>query len=76
MAAGAALLAASWLRGHSLPGPAELRPELRNEPVQEATRAAPFKTTVGGVNYTITPVAEYDIWGLVVSSHDTTTWWN
>ena len=74
--AGAVLLAASLFLRHALPGPAELRSELRNEPVQEPTQAAPFKITAGGVTYTIKPVAEYEIWGLVVSNHDTTTWWN
>jgi hypothetical protein len=76
MAAGAALLAVCWLLGDALPDPSELRPELHREPSQEPTRAAPFKTTVGGVAYTITPLADYDIAGLVVSSHDTTVWWN
>lgn len=76
MAAGALLLAASLLLRHALPGPAELRPELRNEPLQEPTHAAPFQTSVGGVAYTITPVADYEIWGLVVSAHDSDTWWD
>ena len=76
MAAGTVLLAASlWLR-HALPGPAELRAELRNEPLQEATRATPFTTTVGGVTYTVKPVADYEIWGLVVSEHDSSAWWD
>ncbi len=76
MSAGAVLLAASlWLR-QALPAPAELRPELRNEPVQEPTQAAPFKTTVGGVTYTVKPVADYEIWGLVVSEHDSAAWWD
>ena len=76
MAGGAALLAASLLLRHALPDPAELRPELRYEPVQLAVQTASFQTTVGGVTYTVKPVAEYEIWGLVVSNHDTSTWWN
>jgi hypothetical protein len=76
MAAGAVLLAASlWLR-HELPGPAELRPELANEPVQEPTSATSFTTAVGGIAYTIKPVADYEIWGLVVSEHDAGAWWD
>lgn len=76
MAAGLALLVGSlWMR-HELPAPAQLRPELRNEPVQEPTRAAPFQTTVAGVTYTVKPVADYEIWGLVVSEHDSDTWWD
>lgn len=76
MVAGAVVLATSLFLRHALPGPDELRSELRNEPVQEPTLAAPFKTTVGGVTYTVRPVADYEIWGLVVSNHDTSTWWN
>jgi hypothetical protein len=76
MATGAALLAASLLLRYALPGPAELRPELRLEPLQKPTQATPFQTTVHGVSYTVKPIADYEIWGLVVSNHDTTTWWN
>lgn len=76
MSAGAALLAASLLLRHALPAPAELRNELRNEPVQEPTQAPPFATTVGGITYTVKPMGDYEIWGLVVSSHDSDTWWD
>ena len=76
MIGGGALLAASLLLRHALPDPAALAPELRNEPVQVATQAAPFQTAVGGVTYTVKPVADYEVWGLVVSRHDTSTWWN
>jgi hypothetical protein len=76
MCTGAALLAASLLLGHALPAPADLRTELGNEPLQEPTQAAPFQTTVGGVTYTIKPMADYEIWGLVVSAHDSDSWWD
>ena len=76
MAAGAVLLATSLYMRHTLPSPAELRPELRNEPVQEPTQAGTFLTTVGGISYTVKPLAEYEIWGLVVSEHDSDTWWD
>lgn len=76
MLAGSALLAASLLLRHALPAPADLRPELRNEPAQAPTQATPFTTAVGDITYTITPRAEYEIWGLVVSRHDADTWWD
>lgn len=76
MAGGAALCAASLFLRHALPEQAQLRRELTNEPVQVAVQAAPFTTTVAEVTYTIKPIAEYEIWGLVVSRHDTSTWWN
>lgn len=74
MATGAALLAASLLLRDALPGPAELRPELHLEPLQRPTQATPFQTTVDGVSYNVKPIADYEIWGLVVSNHDATTW--
>ena len=76
MAAGAALVTASLLLRHALPGPAQLLPDLRREPVQGPTQAVPFDTTVGGVTYAVMPVADYEIWGLVVSNHDSDTWWD
>lgn len=76
LAVGATLLAASLLLRDALPSPAALRQELRREPVQTPTQAAPFQTTVGGVTYTVKPLADYEIWGLVVSGHDSSTWWD
>ncbi len=64
-----------WLR-HALPAPAQLKAELRNEPLQQDTGDKPFQTTVGGVTYTVKPVADYEIWGLVVSEHASDTWWD
>lgn len=76
MLAGAALLGASlWLRD-ALPQPGELRPELRNEPAQEPTQAPPFEASVAGITYRIKPLADYEIWGLVVSAHDSSAWWD
>ncbi len=75
-AGGALLLAASLSLRHALPAPADLRAELRNEPLQTPTDAKPFQTSVGGVTYTVRPMAEYEIWGLVVSEHDAETWWD
>ncbi len=73
---GAMVLALSLSFRDALPSPAELRPDLRNEPAQAPTQAAPFNTTVGGITYTVRPVADYEIWGLVVSAHDSSAWWD
>jgi len=70
------LLTASLFMRHALPPPSELHPELRNEPLQQPVQVASFQTTVRGVTYTVKPVADYEIWGLVVSNHDTSSWWN
>ncbi len=76
MWAGATLMVVSYLLRDALPEPSALRDELRNEPLQTQTQAAPFQTVVGGVTYTITPQADYEIWGLVVSRHDSSVWWD
>ncbi|MGE5337032.1 MAG: hypothetical protein ACM3PU_04335 [Gemmatimonadota bacterium] len=76
MVTGAVVLALSLSLRHALPSPAELLPDLRDEPAQIPTQAAPFGTTVGGITYTVKPVADYEIRGLVVSSHDSSAWWD
>jgi hypothetical protein len=76
MASGATLVAASLLLRDVLPAPSGLLPDLRREPVQVPTQAAPFEAKAGGVTYTVKPVADYEIWGLVVSRHDSDTWWD
>lgn len=76
MIVGAVLLAASLLLREALPGPGNLRPELQREPLQVPTQSPPFQARVDGVTYTVKPVADYELWGLVVSRHDTSTWWN
>jgi hypothetical protein len=60
----------------SLPPPASLRPELLEEPKQLAVRKAPLATTVNGVDYSIQPRFSYDLYGLVVSLHDSDAWWD
>ena len=44
--------------------------------MQVAVRKAAFQTTVNGVTYTVQPLYTYDLYGVVVSMHDTKTWWD
>lgn len=60
------LLISFWNR-NDLPGSINYRPELLNEPVQEATRKAAFSASYEGVNYDVDPQYEYDLYGMVVS---------
>jgi hypothetical protein len=73
---GLLLLAISWWQREALPSPAALKRQLAQDPLQTPTAAEPFKTTVAGVTYAVKPLYDYELWGLVVSMHDTTTWWN
>jgi hypothetical protein len=52
------------------PGSADFLPDVFREPVQEAADIpAPFDASQNGYDYTVRPVAAYEIWGMVVSSH-------
>jgi len=52
------------------PGSRDFRPEVFREPVQTAGDIpGPFDAAQNGYSYTVLPVAAYEIWGMVVSSH-------
>lgn len=74
--AAAALFLIAWWQRDALPPPARLDAALLAEPVQLPTDRPPFQTTVGGIQYTIRPLYTYDLYGLVVSKHDTDVWWD
>ena len=71
-----ALLACCYLRDGRLPAPEQLDAALGDEPLQLPVDAAPFDRQVAGESYHLVPVASYDIKGLVVSEHDSKTWWD
>jgi len=71
-----ALVALAWWQRDALPPPEALVPAAREDPAQTATDAAPFRTTVGGIEYTVRPLFGYDLTGVVVSKHDSDTWWD
>jgi len=74
--AGFALLVFAFVYRGATPRPGELAADVREEPRQTATRVKPFPVHADGVDYRIDPVFDYDIAGLVVSRHDTQTWWD
>ncbi|HSX61853.1 MAG TPA: hypothetical protein VLF18_16810 [Tahibacter sp.] len=76
LAAGLALAVSGFVYRHALPPPEALSSELREEPQQTPTRVAPFSVHAKGVDYRIEPKFDYDIAGLLVSSHDSATWWD
>lgn len=76
LAAGVLLLIATLWQRDRLPDPAALTPNLLQEPEQIQVSAQPFETTVGGVNYRVAPLYSYELHGLVVSRHDSDTWWD
>jgi hypothetical protein len=70
------LLVVSLWREDVLPHNQGLREELLIEPAQVSTRQPPIETTVGGITYKVQPLYTYDLYGLVVSKHDSNTWWD
>jgi len=76
LASGLILLAAATWQKEALPPPQILNPELLQEPEQTEVKKATFDTTVNGVTYTIHPLYTYHLYGMVVSMHDSKTWWD
>jgi hypothetical protein len=73
---GLALLAVSLYLRHATPPPARLDQALHAEPMQKAANQPAFTATAGGVEYSVKPLYEYELTGLVVTAHDSQTWWD
>lgn len=73
---GLVLLGVSVWKKDELPLAGRVQQALLQEPVQSATRQAPFQAKVGDVTYDINPLYSYELHGLVVSRHDSEAWWD
>lgn len=76
LTAGLALLAAGFFFDGHLPARDKLLAEAQTDPMQTAVRMPAFAAHAGQVDYNVAPVADYEITGLVVSRHDSDTWWD
>jgi hypothetical protein len=66
----AAVFVVSFFTRYRLPEPADILAPLKEDPVQSADRLPePFEVTRKNVTYTVTPLASYELWGLIVSYH-------
>jgi len=74
----ASLLAAAgcWWMQDALPDAQKLHQDLFSEPKQLRVSRPPLDTRVNGVDYRIQPRYSYDMRALVVSLHDSDTWWD
>jgi hypothetical protein len=70
------LLAVAWWKRTELPQYPLLHAALLKEPEQAPVKRAAFSTTVNGVTYKVQPLYSYDLHGLIVSMHDSKTWWD
>jgi len=64
----------SYSQKGKLPKKEEILPELYQEPIQTETEKPPFKVERGGIIYDITPLFNYELYGLVVSEHNSKSW--
>ncbi len=72
--AAAAVLVASLVLRYRLPDPTLILEPLLQQPAQtEEGVPEPFEETRKGVTYTIEPLFSYELWGLVVSYHDSSS---
>ena len=66
------LLVISLAKKDRLPDHTQLLPELKQNPVQTSTTKQPFSFNYRGEQYAIEPVADYELWGMVVTHNDIT----
>ena len=64
-----------WQRDR-LPTPGRLVSAIAQAPLQTPTRTAGFQADAASINYTVKPLFDYRIQGVVVSRHDTAVWWD
>ncbi len=65
-------LLVSWWAKNQLPYTKEISSRLQNEPIQKPSRTSPFNFEYRKRTYSIEPVADYELWGLVVTHNDIT----
>lgn len=51
-------------------------PELRNDPIQTTTVKERFSFDYRGTEYDVIPLAEYELWGMVVAHNNINAWYN
>lgn len=76
LAASLSLIAAGLWGTRALPERHSVAAAALPEPEQTAVAKAPFVVTASGIDYTIRPLYRYTLRGMVVSRHDTSSWWN
>jgi hypothetical protein len=65
-----ALLCLAWTCKGRLPGPGEVRSDLLTPPRQEVTEREAFEFAYQDHTVRVRPVADYELWGLVVSHNN------
>ena len=66
----------SLFQKDNLPDKNEIVPRLFQEPIQKEISQSPFEVAQNGIVYTITPLYDYELSGLIVSQHHSDSWWD
>ncbi len=74
--AGLLLLCISYFQKDKFPQVSEILPQLYKEPSQAQTQTQPFSVKKRGFTYNITPIYNYELYGMVVSYHLSSVWWD
>jgi len=69
-----AIFLISCLLKAKYPGPQAAISSLKNDPVQTPTNTKEFTLTIDDVEYTITPLFDYELYGMIVSTGDNLGW--
>lgn len=73
----AGLLLIAWFKINQLPTKKEVDPVLLREPIQtQTTDRQDFNFSYRGKDYEVKPLADYELWGLVVSKNNINAWYN
>jgi hypothetical protein len=67
----------AWIKVKQLPPVEKINPVLLQEPIQSETTERPdFEYAYRGKQYDVKPLADYELWGLVVSKNNIYDWAN
>lgn len=69
-----ALFVYAFVHRNDLPESSQMLPQMQLAPLQTPANMPEFETEAGGIKYHIQPQYSYDLYGLVVSQHDATSW--
>ncbi|HBI97081.1 MAG: hypothetical protein US83_C0009G0020 [Candidatus Falkowbacteria bacterium GW2011_GWC2_38_22] len=71
------IILTAWFQTKDLPEKTEINSAVYNEPIQsDATSRKDFSFAYRGKDYEVKPLADYELWGLVVSVNNINAWYN
>ncbi len=75
--AAAVILGCAYFFGvGKFPDRKEILPQSYREPSQVKCAVKPFEVKSGKLTYTVKPLYEYQLYGMIVSQHNSSSWWD